>query len=155
MSWASNSLPNAEWYSVASSADGNTLLAATDRGMLYVSTNSGTDWVPTNSPYPYFGSASSADGKKLFAMGSTGLQGDLYTLQLTPTPQLNLKVSSGNLAFSWPVPSTKFVVQQNLDMTTTNWVTLTNVPVLNLTNLQHEAIVSPAGSSVYYRLATP
>ena len=151
----SNSLPNAEWYSVASSADGNTLLAATDRGMLYASTNSGTDWMSTNSPYPYTGSASSADGKKLFTMGTTGNQGDLYTLQYTPSPQLNLTTSGNNLALSWLVPSTNFVIQQNLDLTTTNWVTLTNAPVLNLTNLQDEVILSPTGSSGYYRLATP
>jgi len=109
----------------------------------------------TNSPYPYYGSASSADGRKLFTMGTTAFQGDLYTLQFTPTPQLNLTTSGNNLAFSWLVPSTKFVVQQNLDLTTTNWVTLTNVPVLNLINLQHEVIMSQAGGSGYYRLATP
>jgi len=155
VSWMSNSLPSAEWCSVASSADGNALLAATDRGVLYASTNTGTVWMSTNSPYPYFGSAASADGKKLIAMGTTGNQGDLYTLQFTPTPHLNLKTSSSNLAFSWTVPSTKFVVQQNSDLSTTNWVTLTNVPVLNLTNLQHEVIMSPVGGSGYYRLVTP
>ena len=155
VSWRSNSLPSAEWGSVSSSADGNALLAATDGGMLYASTNSGTVWLSTNSPYPYFGSASSADGKKLMAMGTTGNHGDLYTLQFTPTPHLNLKPSGSNLMFPWAVPSTKFVVQQNSDLSTTNWVTLTNVPVLNLTNLQHEIIMSPAGGSGYYRLATP
>ena len=152
----SNSLPNAEWYSVASSADGNALVAATDRGMLYASTNSGAVWMSTNSPYPYFGSASSADGKKLMTMGSTtGFQSDLYTLQFTSAPQLKFRVSNGNFALSWPVPSTKYVVQQNLDLTTTNWVMLTNVPVLNLSNLQHEVIMSPVSSGGFYRLATP
>jgi len=29
------------------------------------------------------------------------------------------------------------------------------VPVLNLTNLQHEVIMSPVGGSGYYRLVTP
>lgn len=89
------------------------------------------------------------------AMGTTGYQGDLYTLQFTPTPHLNLKASGSHLAFSWTVPSTKFVVQQNADLSTTNWVTLTNVPVLNLTNLQHEVVMSPVGGSGYYRLVTP
>jgi hypothetical protein len=42
-----------------------------------------------------------------------------------------------------------------MDLTTTNWITLTNVPVLNLSNLQHEVILSPTGSSGYYRLVTP
>jgi hypothetical protein len=150
-SWISNSLPTAEWYSVASSADGNALVAATDRGMLYASTNSGAVWMSTNSLYPYFGSALSADGNKLMTMGANSL----YTLQYSSAPQLKFRVSNGYFALSWPVPSTKYAVQQNLDLTTTNWVMLTNVPVLNLSNLQHEVIMSPVGSGGFYRLATP
>jgi hypothetical protein len=30
-----------------------------------------------------------------------------------------------------------------------------NPPVLNLTNLQNEVILSPTGSSIFYRLKTP
>jgi photosystem II stability/assembly factor-like uncharacterized protein len=154
-SWISNSLPSAEWYSVASSADGNTLVAVTDRGMLYASTNSGTVWVSTNSNYPFFGSASSADGRKLFTMGTTGYQGDLYTLQFKPSPQLNLTTSGNNLIFSWLLPSTDFVLQQNVDLTTTNWGTLTNTPILNFTSLQNQIMLSPSNDSAIYRLATP
>jgi hypothetical protein len=50
------------------------------------------------------------------------------------------------------VPSTNFGLQQNLDLSTTNWVTLTNAPVLNLTNLQDEIILSPTNSSGFFRL---
>ena len=154
-SWASNSLPSASWVSVASSAFGTTLVAATDQGMLCISTNSGITWVSTNSPYPYFATATSADGMKSFAMSSTGVQGDLYTLQFTPNPRLNFSTSGNRLALSWLAPSTAFVLQQNLDLAATNWVTLTNAPVLNFTNLQDGVILSPAGSSGYFRLATP
>ena len=108
----------------------------------------------TNSIYPYYSSAASADGKKLFTMGSTSNQGDLYVMQFTPAPQLNLAISGKNLALSWLVSSTKRVLQRNVDLTSTNWLTLTNTPVLNSTNLRQEVILSPAGSSGYYRLTT-
>jgi hypothetical protein len=73
----------------------------------------------------------------------------------TPTPQLNIAASSTNLTLSWIIPSTNFALQQNFDLTTTNWTTLTNVPTLNLTNLQNQVIVSPSNSSGFYRLKTP
>ena len=37
---------------------------------------------------------------------------------------------------SWVVPSTKYVLQQSFDLI--SWTTVTNTPVLNLTNLQNE-----------------
>lgn len=154
-SWFSNSLPSAEWVTVASSADGSALVAATDRGMLYASTNAGTVWVPTNSSYPFFCAAASADGKKLFTTGTTGTQNELYVLQSTPSPQLNLTTAGNNLAFSWLVPSENFLLQQNLDLSSTNWLTLTNTPVLNLTNLEENVVLSPTNVNCFYRLVAP
>ena len=55
---------------------------------------------------------------------------------------------------SWPVPSTNFVLQQNLNLSTGNWDVVTNEAVLNLTNLQYQVTLAPA-NSVFYRLATP
>jgi hypothetical protein len=46
-------------------------------------------------------------------------------------------------------------LQQNSDLTTTNWTVMTNAPVLNLTNLQNQVILSPSGSNAFYRLKTP
>jgi hypothetical protein len=68
---------------------------------------------------------------------------------------LNLTASNTNLDLAWLVPSANFVLQQNLDLTTTNWVTLTNTPALNLTSLNNDLILSPSNSSAFYRLATP
>jgi hypothetical protein len=50
------------------------------------------------------------------------------------------------------VPSTNFVLQQNPDLTAIGWENLTNTPVLNLTNLQNEVILSPSNSSGFFRL---
>ena len=63
--------------------------------------------------------------------------------------------SNNNLVLSWIVPTTNFVLQQNLDLTTTNWTNVTNAPVLNLTNLQDEVVLSPTNDSGFYRLKTP
>ena len=107
------------------------------------------------SPLDYWISvASSADGGKLVAVAEN--DGGIYTAQSTSpstsTPQLNLTPSGSNLAFSWLVPSMNFVLQQNLDLTTTNWVTLTNTPTLNCTNLQDELTLSPTNGSGFFRL---
>ncbi len=70
--------PNAQWYSIASSADGARLAAAGgSTGSIYTSTNSGASWTQANAPnnfwYPI---ASSADGTKLVA-GTFG--GNIYS----------------------------------------------------------------------------
>jgi hypothetical protein len=48
-----------------------------------------------------------------------------------------------------------FVLQQNLDLTTTNWTDVTNTSTLNLTNLQDEVILLPTNGNGFYRLKTP
>jgi hypothetical protein len=79
--------------------------------------------------------------------------GGIYTAQTTPTPQLNLAPTNSNLALSWLVPSTDFVLQQSCDLH--NWSDVTNQPLLNLNNLQNQVMLSPTNSSGFYRLATP
>ena len=65
--------------------------------------------------------------------------------------------SAGTLLFacSWIIPSTNFVLEQNLDLTTTNWTPVTNPPALNLSNLQYQVILFPSNNSTFYRLTTP
>jgi len=74
-------------------------------------------------------------------------------MQSTPTPQLNLTSAKPNLDLTWLVPSTNFVLQQSTDLA--SWMDLTNAPVLNLTNLQDEVVLSPTNRSGFYRLRTP
>ena len=73
-SWLSNNVTGVtEWSAVASSADGNKLLAADGSdfsypGLIYISTNWGITWSPTSAPTNSWTSvASSADGTKLVA----------------------------------------------------------------------------------------
>jgi hypothetical protein len=151
MTWTVTSAPSNSWFSVASSADGNILVAAVWGGLIYTSTNSGSSWNAADAPSTNWQFvACSADGSKFFA-GVNG--GGIWTAQTTPTPQMNITPTNCNLTLSWIVPSTNFVLQKSCDLQI--WAEMTNQPVLNLTNLQNQVILSPPGSNVFYRLKTP
>ena len=104
--------------------------------------------------------ASSADGTKLAAAVAGNFYvpnagGGIWTSQITPSPIVNLSPTNNNLALSWLIPSTNFILQQNSDLTTTNWSAVTNAPVLNLTNLQNQVTLPAPASNAFFRLKTP
>ena len=153
---------------IASSADGNKLIAGTSGG-IYASTDSGTTWIQETNISAFI-LAFSADGNKSVVTtavtDSLELPGGrtittiipgpiIYTSFSIPTPSINIAPTNGNLALSWLIPSTNFVLQQNFDLTTTNWTDMTNTPVLNLTNLQNQVFLPLPASNSFYRLATP
>ena len=72
--WTLTTAPYSYWVSVASSTNGNTLIAVADGGPILVSTNSGVAWIQaTNAPSGYWVCAAiSADGSKMAA----GIDGD-------------------------------------------------------------------------------
>jgi hypothetical protein len=146
------------WISIASSADGRKLIAAaapntTSSNMIFTSSDFGFTWTSNNVPVVNWSCvASSADGNQLVA-GSA--YGGIWTRQTTPDPRLNITPSSNSSTVSWTVPSTDFILQQNPDLTTTNWTDVTNPPVLNLTNLQDEVALPMAAGNNFYRLKTP
>lgn len=148
--WITNNAPNGLWTDVASSADGTKLLA---NGTWYVfdSTNTGTTWTSNGVYSVYYSGAISADGNKLVTCNNG--DGRIYTSYTTPAPQLSLMPSLTNLAVSWLVPSTNFVLQQSSDLS--SWVSVKDTPTLNLTNLQEQVILSPTNDNSFYRLATP
>ncbi|HEY1716958.1 MAG TPA: hypothetical protein VGH42_01540 [Verrucomicrobiae bacterium] len=148
--WVSNSA-SSYWKSLASSADGNKLVAVIGgsmEGPIVTSTNLGISWMAGNAPVSYwFSVTASADGNKLAAVA---FNGGIYRSYLTPTPHLNLTTSNTNLAVSWLIPSTNFVLQQSSDLI--SWSNITNPPVLNLTNLNNELYLSPKNSNGFFRL---
>ena len=151
--WTQTSAPILRWGSIASSADGTSLVAATDVS-IYVSQDSGMTWMvtsPSNIGGPV---ASSADGSRLVAVGGfIALNQDaIYASQTTPMPFLNIVFSGNNTRLSWTIPSLGYTLQQNADLTTTNWTDVPAPPVLNLTNLQSEVMVSPTNGKTFYRL---
>lgn len=148
--WNLSNAPITNWLAMASSADGSRLVAAVNSGGIYVSTNSGIDWNKTDAPNTNWQAvASSADGRRLLA----AYGGGIYTSYSTPAPVMRIASLGSNLALSWVIPATNFVMQQSSDLT--SWADLTNVPTLNLTNLKNQVILLPSNSSGFYRLATP
>lgn len=138
------------WTSVASSADGTRLVAVASGGAIYTSTDAGANWEPasvTNANWA--GVASSADGAKLVAVANGG---GIYTWQTTPAPTLNITPSGDGLLVSWVVPSMNFRLQENSDLTTTNWTDLAIAPVLNFTNLQNQVTLPLGTANRFYRL---
>lgn len=169
VSWFSHYISGAGigFGSVATSSDGTRLLvvgrgSGGEQSPIFVSTNSGSSWISqANAPSMAFWNAvtCSTDGYKMYA-ATYGLlvnnnAGGIYKLQSAPSPQLNCRSAGTNVTISWTVPSATFVLQQNADLTTTNWLTLTNVPSLNFTHLQYQIVLSQTNNRAFYRLKVP
>ena len=84
-----------------------------------------------------------------------GPKENIYTSQAVPAPQLGVASGPSNAVISWTIPSTNFVLQQNADLTTTNWSNVTNATVRNLSALQDQVTVCPSAGYNFYRLVTP
>ena len=129
--------------SITCSSDGTKLTVAGPVG-IFISTNSGAKWMQTDVPgEPWQAVTCSADGNKLVAASYP--DPSIYTLQLplqpsTPLPSPNLKIGTtvGDVGLSWLVPSSGFVLQENCDLTTTNWMDMQTTPSLNFTNLNYQ-----------------
>ncbi len=144
---------------VASSADGTRLVAAGGPngfgrgGSISRSIDSGVTWTADNSPSTNWSSvASSADGHKLAAAVNGG---GIWTLQSTPAPRLSIAPADTDFVLSWTVPSLPFVLQENSDLTRTNWADAPTPPTLNLTNLMNQVAVPLPVSNRFYRLKSP
>jgi len=159
--WANNVASFSTYYAsgaFAMSADGSKMMAAS-LGALFISTNRGMTWAQAAVPSTNWSSvAFSADGSKWTAAAQgvtayTKATGGIWIAQTTPSPQLNLTPAFTNLTFSWIMPSTNLMLQQSSDLT--SWVNVTNLPVLNLTNLHNQISLPPIGNSGFFRLKTP
>ena len=149
-SWFSVPNQNNELCYVTSSADGSKLDALMSDGRILVSTNSGVNWTSNNVVgAAWLACASSADGNTLVAINGARI----WTTQTPPVPFMGIAPTDGSLALSWTIPSTNFILQQSADLTA--WADVTNLPVLNLTNLHNEVTLPPSGNSGFYRLRTP
>ena len=81
------------------------------------------------------------------ANGQDGLS--IYAIE----PQLNIGLADPNtLLISWPAIGS-FGLQQNMDLATSNWMTLTNKPVTS--GSQNQILLPLSGDSVFYRLKSP
>ena len=161
VTWTKTSLPTNNWNSVAESADGTKMVAlansgstvpGTGNGGIYTSTDSGATWVSNNVPSgAWTCAAMSADGNEFIAtIGGPSTIGGIYVSQTTPAPVLDLSASANNTVVSWIIPSMDFTLQQSSDLS--SWADVTNVPVLNLTNLENQVVLPPATGNSFFRL---
>ena len=150
--WKSNALPGLSWQSTASSSNFTTLVVAAGRyfedGSIYTSTDAGTNWTENIAPYiPWQSVTSSGDGTRLFAASATG---GIYTCQLT---RLHIESLGPNVLVSWPTNGIGLSLQQNRDLTTTNWTRIEMTPTE--TNGRNQLILlSPTGAN-FFRLMSP
>lgn len=139
-----------DWLPITCSSDGTKLATAIYQGLftasIYTSADSGATWSPANAPIASWGAiASSVDGNKLIAAGGYP-SGPIYTWQI---PTLYASLSGNQLYLSWFTNTVGFTLQQSTDLTSTNWVDITNN--ITITNWFNQVVVSPSGSS-FYRL---
>lgn len=163
VTWKTNDVPLLSWQNVALSADGAKIVAAAwyssgvPSGPIFTSTNSGLTWISNNLPnLVWQGVICSADGNMMGAISAgtnaTSIgKGSIWISQTTPAPSLSLAPTNG-LQLSWLIPSTNFVLQQSSDLA--NWSAVTNVPVLNLTNLQNQVTLPLSEGNAFFRLVT-
>jgi hypothetical protein len=80
-----------------------------------------------------------------------GFWSDLEAVPEPPAPGLTIEqVSPSSVLVFWPAPSNGFVLQQNTNLITTNWVAVTNLPVV--VNGEKQVTVSPLVGNCYFRL---
>ena len=155
--WLTSGSPVLAWTSVASSADGRMLIACAGGGpvfsnAIFTSTDFGATWLSNNVPAESWSSvACSADGYTLVA---AAIYGGIWMSHATPQPRLSVAPGGdNNLVLSWTIPSASFILEQSPDLS--SWSGVTDTPVLNLSNLHHEATLAPTNSRGFYRLAMP
>ena len=101
-------------------------------------------------PGQYFAIVILQGGTNIFA--ANNLASPIFELSLPPAA-LGITTSGSNIALSWLSPPGGFVLQQNSDLTTTNWMTVTNFSTV--TNFQNQVILASTNGNQFYRLKYP
>jgi hypothetical protein len=130
-------------------------VAVPNGSYIYTSVNSGATWVSAHILNGALWAATcSADGAEMLVAddGSTSTGGGLYMLQSTPKPVLRLNPLGTNLVVAWPVPSSWFQLQENSDVSTTNWVDVPATTKLNVATLNNEVLLSAGQANRFFRL---
>ncbi len=84
-------------------------------------------------------------------IGATPLRID--GIAFMPPPKLTIQKTNNAAILSWPASATGFHLQQNTDLTTTNWVA-NNSPT-NVVNGTNQLILSLGTNNVFFRLISP
>src|ERR1019366_6458283 len=105
---------------------------------------------PATPPGQYFGSVTIQGGTNIFA--ATDLASPIFEVSLPPAA-LGIAPSGTNVVLSWASPPGGFELQRNSNLTTTNWLTVTNAPVV--TNGQNQVTLSQSNTSQFFRIKYP
>ena len=105
---------------------------------------------PATPPGQYFGFVTIRGGTNIFA--ATDLVSPIFEVSLPPAA-LGIAPSGTNVVLSWASPPGGFELQKNSNLTTTNWLTVTNAP--SVTNGQNQVMLSPSNGNQFYRLKYP
>ncbi|MGA2787212.1 MAG: hypothetical protein ABSF60_06765 [Verrucomicrobiota bacterium] len=105
---------------------------------------------PATPPGQYFGLVTIQGGTNIFA--ATNLASPIFEVSLLPAA-LDIAPSATNVVLSWASPPGGFELQQNSDLTTTNWLAVTNIPAV--TNGRNQVTLSRTNSSQFFRLKYP
>ena len=133
------------------------VLAASSRAQTY-SINwykiAGGGGTSSNGQYSVSGTIGQHDAGGPMTGGNYSLTGgfwSLFAVQSPGAPPLRIFHTTTNTAVvAWPAPSTGFSLQQNPNLTSTNWTTVTN-PV-NIVGSENQVIFSPLAGNLYFRL---
>jgi len=108
----------------------------------------------TGGVYSISGTFGQTDAGGAMAGGGYSLTGGFWALYAVPTPgapRLTIALTSTNTALiSWPSPSTSFILQQNSNLGSPNWVIAPQTPTDNGTTVS--VIVDPPTGNLWYRL---
>jgi len=153
--WVTNNTPAEHWVTVASSADGTRLAAATATGLLYYSTNSGAVWTSAATPLQQWQSVAWSGNGNLLVGAS--FYGGIYELPFAVAsvpPILNISAAASQAFLTWLTNNaTGFNLQQNTNLASTSWLAVTNLPVI--TNQLYQVIVPFTNRQDFFRLISP
>jgi hypothetical protein len=160
--WAPTSSPLTSWSCITCSADGSKLIAAWEELYnettpvpsppgIYTSTNSGGNWTQSTDLNGAACIASSADGNKLLAGAGYIMVSPAQAS--TSVPTLGIVLSRKSIILFWPTDQTGYNVQYNASLASTNWIALTNAPIV--TNGQNQVLLAITNKPHFYRLAGP
>jgi len=116
----------------------------------YIDIVFGITIAPATPPGQYYGTVTIQGGTNIYAV--TNMSSQTFQVSLPPSA-LDITLSGGNLVVSWPSPPGGFTLLENSDLTTTDWVTMTNTPVF--TNGQNQVSLLPTDASEFYLLEYP
>jgi hypothetical protein len=133
----------------ASSADGSRVTVISNGGQIYTSTDSAGTWISNNAPALAWQEVASSKDGNVVVGGVPGNQ--IYTLQSVPI--LRYSPTGGAGLVSWPWPSPGFLLQHNVDLSTTSWQTTVKPPLL--TNWQYQLPVLQNSPQNFFRLKAP